>query len=246
MEAIDDPDRLAQLESVIASKPGLRQFYRDTYSRFVDCAMRSLVDGRVVELGSGGGFLKEFFPAVMTTDVIPYESVDCVVDATDMPFNSESVSTFLMLNVFHHIPNVVAFLGEVERTLVPGGRVLIVDQYPGVVSRWILKFIHHEAFDERTERWDFPSDGPLSGANGALPWIVFERDLDRFQREFVSLQVERYEPHTPFWYWLAGGLKSWSLLPPRLFRAARTLDDGLIRMSPRWASFVDIELVKTG
>jgi hypothetical protein len=32
--------------------------------------------------------------------------------------------------------------------------------------------------------WSFPAVGPLSGANGALPWILFERDRARFEREF--------------------------------------------------------------
>ncbi|MEO1174929.1 MAG: hypothetical protein AAFX94_23175, partial [Myxococcota bacterium] len=62
--------------------------------------------------------------------------------------------------------------------------------------------------------------------------------------DYPALRIDRFEPHTPLWYWLAGGLKSWSALPAPLFRPVARLERGLLGLSPRMASFVDVELVK--
>jgi SAM-dependent methyltransferase len=200
--------------------------------------------GLAVELGSGASFVKQVMPEVVTTDVIAYPDVDRVVDGTNMPFADGSVRALFLLNVLHHIPDVAAFLREAERVLKPGGRVLIADQYPGWIGGFVFKHLHHEPFDDGATEWRFPSKGPLSDANGALAWIVFERDRERFQREHARLELAAFVRHTPLRYWLAGGLKRWSLLPGPLFALATWLDRALIALSPRFASFVDIELVR--
>src|SRR5262249_27328163 len=147
-------------------------------------------------------------------------------------------------NVFHHIRDVEAFLHEASRCLVPGGRVLIVDQHPGWISTPIYRYMHHEPFRTDARDWRFESTGPLSGANGALAWIVFRRHGPRFDALFQGFELVRYAPHTPFRYWLAGGLKHWSLAPGWTFGMATALDRILAAMAPETSSFVDVELRK--
>lgn len=108
---------------------------------------RSPPNGLAIEIGSGAGFAKEIIADLITTDIIAYPSIDCVVDACRMPFADESLRMICMWNVFHHIPDSARFLREVDRCLVPGGRLLIADQHIGVLSRPIFKFLHHENFD---------------------------------------------------------------------------------------------------
>jgi len=241
---LDDPSRAGELERIIQGKPALRRLYLETYRRYAACLARCPAEGLAVELGSGGGFVKDVLPDVITSDVIAYPDVDRVVDGTKMPFADGSVRALFLLNVLHHIPDVAAFLRECERVLRPGGRVLIADQYPGWIGKTVFKHLHHEPFDEHATEWRFPSKGPLSDANGALAWIVFERDRARFEREHPALRLEAFARHTPLRYWLAGGLKRWSLLPNLLFGPATWLDRALLALSPRFASFVDIELVR--
>ncbi|MBL9077249.1 MAG: class I SAM-dependent methyltransferase [Planctomycetes bacterium] len=243
-EHLDDPARAAELQRTIQGKAALRRLYVETYRRYAACLARCPRDGLAVELGSGGGFVKELLPEVITSDVIPYPGVDRVVDGTRMPFADGSVRALFLLNVLHHIPDVQAFLRECERVLVPGGRVRIADQYPGFVGKFVYRHLHHEPFDMQAAEWRFPSKGPLSDANGALAWIVFERDRARFEREHPALQIAAFERHTPLRYWLAGGLKQWSLLPGALFAPATWLDRALLALSPRFASFLDVELVR--
>jgi SAM-dependent methyltransferase len=241
---LDDPARVDALRRLIRSKPALERWYRECYAKYAACVARCPEQGDVLELGSGAGFLAEVMPDAVTSDVLPYAGVERVVDAAQLPFADASLRAILMLNVLHHLADVEAFFREAERCLVPGGRVFLVDQYLGWISTPILRYLHHEPCDPRAERWGFDTSGPLSGANGALAWIVFERDRALFEQRFPGLRIAAVRPHTPLRYFLAGGLKRWSLLPGAAFPLASALDVALSRASPRWCSFLDVELVK--
>jgi SAM-dependent methyltransferase len=242
---LDAPDRLEALKQTIGRKPALRSFYREVYARFSACLERCPEAGKVLELGSGGGFAREVLPELVTSDVIPYSNVDAVIDAREMPFAEGSLRAILMFDVFHHIPDVGRFLAEAERCLVPHGRVFMVEPHRGILSTPILKYLHHEAHDAHVKDWRFVSTGPLSSANTALPWVVFQRDRTQFEQRFPKLRLVRYEPHSPLRYWLSGGLKSWSLLPEWAFSPATRLDRALSAVHPSLGSFVDIELART-
>lgn len=206
--------------------------------------MRSPSNGIALELGSGAGFAKKRIPEILTSDIIPYQGVDKVVDATHMPFPNDALRCICMFNAFHHISDVELFFKEAQRCLVPGGRVFIIDQHPGWFGYPIYKFFHHEYFDPSAIKWSFKSSGPLSNANGALTWIVFKRDRKIFEQKYPYFRIEKYEPHTPLAYWLSGGLKWWSLIPRQFIKAIKRIDSLLIKVSPQFGSFVDVELLK--
>ncbi len=244
MEGLDSPDRIAEIRALIHRKPALRRFYADIYARYAACLATCPQEGLAVELGSGGGFAQQIIPELVTTDILPYSGVDRVVDATRMPFKDHSVRFLGMINVFHHIPDAAAFLREAGRCLSPGGRLQVFDQHPGWISTPVLRYLHHESFRPEAAEWQFESTGPLSGANGALAWIVFVRDRVRFMKEFPELQILQYRPFAPLTYWLAGGLKTWSILPLSAFGIAGTMDQALLRISINFGSFVEIEVVR--
>ena len=233
-----------QLRETIQRKKSLRRWYEECYEKYRRCIEAAPSPGIALEIGSGGGFAKDVLPEIVTSDVIPYRGLDRVMSATELPYENESLKAILMLNVFHHISDVGAFLEEAQRCLVPEGRVLIIDQHWGFISAPILRYFHSEPSDPDTDDWKFESTDPLAAANGALAWMVFQRDREKFELSFPRLQLSRYEPHTPLRYWLAGGLKSWSLLPARGFGPATRLDQMLTRSFPNLGSFVDIEIRK--
>ncbi len=243
-DGLDAPERFAALAARIREKPALRALYEEHYRKYREVLARTEVDGHVLELGSGGGFAKDRVPGIITSDVIAYAGVDRVIDACCMPFADGALRAVFLTNVLHHIGDADSLFRELARCLAPGGRALIIDQWPGIPGRFVLRHLHHEPFDDGAARWSFPSTGPLSDANGALPWIVFERDAARFAREHPLLEVVRREPHTALRYWLSGGLKRWSLVPGPMVPVATALDEALRRLSPRYASFVDVELLR--
>ncbi len=244
MGSLDDSRRGAEIRQIIRSKPALERFYREMYERFRASLAGAPSGGLAIEIGAGAGFAKEAVGGLLATDILPYPGLDLVMDATRLPFASGSLRFIGMLDAFHHIPDVAAFLGEADRCLAPGGRLLIIDQHVGWLSGWILKYLHHEPFNSKAESWTFATTGPLSGANGALTWIVFRRDAERFRERFPELADFRYEPIVPLWYWLAGGLKQWNLLPRWTWPVAGWLDRLLLHVSPQFGSFVEIEIVK--
>jgi len=243
--SLDDPARIETLRALLGRKQFLRRYYLEIYRRYAECLSRCPLEGKALELGTGAGFAKQIVPELITSDTIAYAGVDQVVDAAALPFADRSLRFICMLNVFHHLPDVEAFLREADRCLELGGRILIVDQYPGWLSSILFKYFHHEPFRPDARDWRFDSTGPLSGANGALAFLVFERDRARFEQLHPNLRLQLYRPHSPLRYWVSGGLKSWTLLPGWAFPLATAVDRLFIALSRRFGSFVDIELVKT-
>lgn len=237
---LDSPERIIELRQRIQQKPGLKSFYEACYTFFKKNVSALDCQGEVLELGSGAGFIKKHLPDVITSDIIAYEDIDEVVDALAIPFEDHSLKAILLMNVFHHIPDVSIFLNEASRVLKTGGSLIMVEPYPGWVGRPIYQHIHHENMNMHCEEWKFTSKSPLGDANNALAWIVFERDLKKFQTEFPQFRLVEFSPHSPFIYWLTGGLKKWTLLPPGTTSLAKKFDEVLINISPRFGSFVNI------
>jgi len=131
-----------------------------------------------------------------------------------------------------------------QRCLVAGGRIFMIEPQPGWISSPVYRWLHHEPFDPRAPEWRFESSGPLSSANDALAWIVFRRDRALFEERLSGLALVDYRARTPLVYFLSGGLQPWCLLPGFAYRAARALDTLLLVVSPRFGSFVEVELVR--
>ncbi|MBI1859530.1 MAG: class I SAM-dependent methyltransferase [Deltaproteobacteria bacterium] len=237
---------LADRRQTISSKPGLRSFYDSVYELYRHCIGRAPPTGLAIELGSGAGYAKRVIPDLITSDIVTDPEIDRVIDATQMDLPDGSARAFFLLNVFHHIPNVEKFLSEANRCLMPGGRILIVDHHPGWVGGPIYRWAHNEPFNALASTWSFPSDGPMTGANAALAWIVFERDRALFHKRFPSLRISEKRLISPLLYWLSGGMKSWTLLSKRLVPLAEKLDRHLLSLSENFGSFVSIELEKVG
>lgn len=236
---LDHPSTTARHAKTIRQKFILRRLYEEFYRTF----SRASPAGRRVELGSGGGFIKDAMPGVVTSDVVRLEGVDMVFAGESMPFSDESVDALFMVDVFHHLTNPALFLKEAERCLRPGGKVVLIEPANTPWARFIYRNFHSETFDADAG-WTRPAGGRLSDANVALPWIVFQRDRARFDREFPKLRLARWSPHTPFRYLASGGLSFRPFVPWFLYPAVVALEKLLSPWNHFWAMFVTIELEK--
>jgi SAM-dependent methyltransferase len=211
IEDLDEASATVLHARILQKKVFLKKLYGDFYRE-----LQSQIDqgntSQVLELGSGGGFIKEIIPNAITSDILPLESVDVVCSACQIPFEDDSLDAIVMIDVLHHIPNARAFFTEAVRCLKPGGRIAMIEPANTVWSQFIYKNFHHETFDPEAG-WEFDSKGPLSTANGALPWIVFHRDRDQFENSFPRLKITKTQVHTPLRYVLSGGFTLRQLTP---------------------------------
>jgi SAM-dependent methyltransferase len=240
---LDAPKTTELRRRIIREKPFLRKVYRQWY-RGIAAAVPDFPEP-ALELGAGAGFMEEFIPRLITSDVIDCPGVKLVLDARRLPFGDASLRAIVMTNVLHHIPGPTLFLAEAARCIRPGGVLVALEPWVTRWSRWVYTHLHHEPFDPQAAEWEFPSTGPLSGANGALPWMILHRDRSRFEREFPQWQILSIRPCMPFLYLLSGGVSMRSLMPGFTFSFWRGVESLLSPWNDHLAMFAQIDLLRT-
>ncbi len=212
---LDDPRTTELRCQIVRDKEFLRKIYDYWYG-----LLRARIPsgpGGILELGSGAGYFQEFVPDAIQSEVFFCRNVQLVADARALPLADGSLKSVVMTDVFHHIPDVRAFLKEVVRCLRPGGRLTMVEPWVSTWSKVVYTHLHHEPFLPMAADWSIPISGPLSGANGALPWIVFRRDRPQFVAEFPQLQIQEIRPMMPLKYLISGGVAMRDLMPGQLY-----------------------------
>ena len=244
IDNLDAPDVTVLHADIIRKKPFLKRVYIDFYTQFAEFVQGH--EGKVlVEIGSGGGFIKEVIGNVITSEVIELPGVDKVFSALDMPFDEGSVDAFFMFDVLHHITEPRKFFAEALRCLKEGGKIVMIEPANTPLSRYIYKNFHHEPFDEQSN-WELDRIGRLSHANGAMPWIIFTRDREIFEKEFPFLKIVKIRNHTPLRYLLSGGLTLRQLVPSFTYTPIKYLEYLLFPLNNLLGMFQTIVLQKVG
>ena len=202
-------------------------FYRELMSHVPE-----FVTKRLVELGSGAGFIKTLYPSVQTSDILDLPDLDMTFDGCKMPFEDAELDGILMINVLHHIKDVDLFFCEANRVLKKLGRIVMIEPANTVWGRFIYTRFHHEIFDPSAD-WHVDGTRPLLDANDALAWIIFERDREQFVQKYPALKIIRCYCHTPISYLLSGGFSLKQLLPGWMYGVIRASEQ-VIRFSNRW------------
>ena len=238
----DDPATTLLHAKIIQRKSFLKKVYVDFYRQFQKAVPDA--EGKVlVELGSGGGFIKEMIGNVITSDILELPNVDRVFSGVDMPFEQGSVDAFFTFDVLHHITDPRAFFKEALRCLKSSGKIVMIEPANTWWSRFIYKNFHHEVFDTQAQ-WELEEIGPVSHGNGAIPWIIFSRDREIFEDEFPSLRIVRMRNHTPLRYLLSGGLTLRQLVPSFTYPAVKAIEYLLSPANNFLGMFQTIELEK--
>ena len=237
---LDDPATTGLRRRIIEDKPLLREIYTEWYAMIA----RAIPDGpgHVLELGSGPGFLADFVPGLISSDTFRCPGIRIVADGLHLPLAAGTLRGIAMTNVLHHLPDARRFFSEAAACVRPDGVIVIVEPWVTPWSRLIYTRLHHEPFEPDASDWEFPSTGPLSGANGALPWILFERDRPQFEREFPQWSIESIAPSMPFRYLVSGGISLRSLMPAWSSALWRALEGAMGGCSARMAMFACIRL----
>ncbi len=114
-------------------------------------------------------------------------------------------------------------------------------------SVWVYKTFHHEPFDSKDEEMDLSSKRPPKwGRNGALPWIVFQRDREIFFKTFKKLSLINISPMMPLLYLFSGGVSMRPLNPGNnfIFNVMKSVDFFFMRLFRGAAMFALIVVQK--
>lgn len=239
---LDSTEGLLLHQQIIKNKKALRLVYQNFYER-IFFQLKNIPPGNIIELGSGGGFLKEIIPDLITSDVINGPRIDKIISATKIPFPNKSIAAFIMLNVFHHIKNPKEALEEINRCLKKGGKIVMIEPANSFWSRFIYHHFHHEDFNTKAG-WKISGKGRLSSANMALPWIIFQRDKMIFEKKFPNLKIDYFQSHTPFSYLFSGGLSKPQFLPSRCYTLLINIENSLPFFNKCLGMFTTIIITK--
>lgn len=213
---VDGADRLTLHARMLARKRMLREVFQEFHHLFDRLDKQWLAgQGSRIELGAGVAPMKDSYPDVISTDVVPGPNLDRVLNAQEMDLPERSVRVFFGQNCFHHFPDPDAFFRELERVLVPGGGAILLEPYHGPAASFLFKRLFHtEGFDMQAPDWQTPVTGPMNGANQALSYVVFVRDRAEFRRRHPQLEIVHRAPVGNYMkYLLSGGLNFRQLLP---------------------------------
>ncbi|MCL2647594.1 MAG: class I SAM-dependent methyltransferase [Phycisphaerales bacterium] len=204
--------------------------------------------GTILEIGGGSGNFKEYFHAhhanqgmLITSDIVPTPHCDLAADAMALPFHDNTLDNIVMMDVLHHIPFPLKFFAEAQRTLRPGGRILMTEPYISPISRLLFKLAHPEPVDLSTTIFasqpGAPDPSPLRGqgafaSNQATPTLIFYRDLPQFQQRFRNLKLILRKRRSLLLYPLSGGFSGPKLLPHTLAKLLWPLEKILSPLSP--------------
>jgi SAM-dependent methyltransferase len=238
--SLDDPLTTQQRRDIIQDNRFLWRIYDEWY-RMISGRVPA-GPGRAVELGSGAGFLDNYIPDLITSEVFTCPGIQIVLDARQMPFPRDSLKMIAMVDVLHHVPDIRAFLKEAQSCVRPGGSIVMIEPWVSTWSRFVYGVLHHEPFDPEAEEWAFTETGALSGANGGLPWIIFQRDRQQFEAEFANLEIQEVQPFMPLRYLVSGGVSLRPLMPETTFVFWHKLDTGLCKWPQHWSMFALIHL----
>ena len=201
----DNLSMIQQYRVIWNSNPTLRKFYTNLW----EWAIKECTSGPIVELGGGAGFIRDYYPDIISTDLLPFPESNLQCNATQLPFKENSVGCFIGIAFFHHCPNLRILFNEILAALKPGGCFVIIDPYISILSRWIFALATDETVDlgESPLENDYDDDNqinPLLDANVARATIVFIRQKKLYDALFPNLQVQSIEHINLFRHIAAG------------------------------------------
>ncbi len=227
-------ERLIRRAEIWGRRPLTRDLYGGYYQAIA--AARSGVTGKDLEIGSGHGGFGAYRSETITSDIVPCPWLDCVVDATRLPFPDGALANIIMIDVLHHMETPVRVFDEAVRTLAPGGRVIMVEPYVSPVSWWAWKLFVDERCDMRADpfgaaeaRHECVPRDPWK-ANIAIPTQVFFHRLAEFQSRFPQLDVVERRRLDMLVMPLSGGFEKPRLIPMWLVPWAKALERRLLRL----------------
>jgi len=247
----EDRDKTLRNRARLGSNRNLlfwyRELYRDQFKDLPDPAKLS-----ILEIGSGTSPLKQFYPNIVTSDVLDLDYLDLVFDCHEIDrldaVRDDSLDVITLTNVLHHLKSPIAFLNSGAAKLKRGGKVIATEPFFSLLSTLIWKHLHREPVDFEVSMPELAqAHGPVTSANQALPWLIFFRRRDWLQRLNESFDVANLSarPFSSLSYMATGGISHKLPVPHFLYRALLPVDLAFSRCFPHvCAAFFTLTLTR--
>ena len=217
---------------------------RAIYGHFYELIRQNIasVPGMTVELGSGIAFIKDWIPDCVTTDLFSNARIDRRENAYALSFPDASVSTLILLDVFHHLQFPGTALREFERVVAPRGRVILFEPGLGILGRLVYGFFHREPLGlRRAIAWFAPNgfdpDQVAYYAAQGNAWRIFVRN--EFPDWLGPWKIHRLQQLPELAYIASGGFTRPQLYPERMLSVIR----GIEKQAARWPAIFATRLL---
>lgn len=230
-ETTYDLGLLERSRSKWARSPGVRAFYGEVFTSM----MGATVPGDTLELGSGIGGIKDFYPEVCTSDVEKTPYVDLALSCYAIEESGREWDNLIALDVLHHLTRPLAFLESAASVLRPSGRIVLVEPAATAMGLIFYRLFHHEPiapgrlnppfeFDADTDEGEFANMGMAV----ALFGIHRATTMGILGEAGIELRIVQFRDLVA--YPLTGGFSRPQLLPTGLLRVLFKLE----KMAPQF------------
>lgn len=248
-----DVERTLQNSERLLSNRNIMKWYGKLYETMF-AQYPNIDDLKVLEVGSGTSPLRKFFPTIMTSDILPLPHLDYVFDCMKIDeidvIDDHSLDIITFTNVLHHLPDPIVFLQKASKKIKKNtGRLIFAEPYMSKFMYPVYKYLHYEKADKDVSKPILDSmTGPLSGANQAIPYLIFfkrEKWLQelRSHYEIDSMKISYF---TSISYFLTGGIDRRFSIPQFLFALIINIDIFIGRVFPKLLSSFFISDMQIG
>ncbi len=227
-EATYDLNLLRQSLAKWEKSPAVRAFYRDLF----DCLVKHSSGGPALDLGSGIGTIKNFYPDIVTSDIVKTPYVDSAVSCYELEATGRKWETLLATDVLHHLRRPFDFFRSAARVLNPGGRIVLCEPAATAFGLIFYRLFHHEPIRPAELAPPFNLANKIGAnedeefANMGMAVSIFlnhrqwtEAALAEMGFNLVSLEYRDFLS-----YPLTGGLSKPQLIPAELLKILMKLE----------------------
>jgi SAM-dependent methyltransferase len=176
------------------------QFLRENYLYLIDRLVNQLdiydtSDCNVLELGSAGGITDLHKSFVKTSDVRTCTGVNLNLDACKLQLDSDSIDGIFAKDVLHHLPDIEKHFNELTRVLKKGASASFIEPNWNWISRIIYFWFHPEPWivnSQEVKKLSIETHASMANpmfSNQALPYLMFRKQINCFEKDFPSLKV---------------------------------------------------------